>query len=106
METQQASASAPEKIFRVKSATASTDLGSAIAHAVREGNEVVLRAVGAGAINQAVKSVPIAKSFVASFGMHLLCDITFFHGQAQESSVGGPAQEKDILGVAIRVLPR
>lgn len=86
-----------EKVFRVKGSTASTDLASAIAHAVGAGHEVVLKAVGAGAINQAVKALPIAKSFVASFGTQLLFDANFFHGTAPEG---------EILGVAITVLRR
>lgn len=96
MDTQAPSSSDLEKIFRVKSSTASTDLGSAMAHAINDGHQVVMRAVGAGAINQAVKAIPIAKSFVASFGTQLLCDVNFFHGTAPEG---------DILGVAIRVFP-
>jgi stage V sporulation protein S len=88
---------AEEHIFRVRSSTPSTDLGSAIAHAVMDGREVVLRAVGAGAINQAVKALPIAKQFVVGFGVTLLFDANFFHGKAVEG---------EILGIAITVLRR
>ncbi|MGI5136331.1 MULTISPECIES: stage V sporulation protein S [unclassified Streptomyces] len=45
---------AKEKEFRVKSVTPPPELGTAIAHAIKSGNQVVLKAVGAGAINQAV----------------------------------------------------
>lgn len=94
----QATPTAPvEHIFRVRSSTPSTDLGSAIAHAVMDNREVVLRAVGAGAINQAIKALPIAKGFVVGFGVTLLFDANFFHGTAVEG---------EILGVAITVLKR
>ncbi|MBD0734099.1 hypothetical protein BGM09_01310 [Streptomyces sp. CBMA29] len=69
-------------------------MGSAIAHAVMDGRTVVLRAVGAGAINQAVKALPIAKGFVVGYGVRLYFDANFFHGQAVEG---------EILGIAISV---
>lgn len=84
-----------EKEFRVKSVTPPPELGSAIAHAIKSGNQVVLKAVGAGAINQAVKSIPIAQSFVSSFGTKLIEEITFFRSKTQEG---------EILGIAIRVM--
>lgn len=84
-----------EKEFRVKSVTPPPELGSAIAHAIKSGNQVVLKAVGASAINQAVKSIPIAQSFVSSFGTRLLEEITFFRSKTNEG---------EILGIAIRVM--
>lgn len=84
-----------EKEFRVKSVTPPPELGSAIAHAIKSGNQVVLKAVGAGAINQAVKAIPIAQSFVSSFGTRLLEEITFFRSTTPEG---------EILGIAIRVM--
>lgn len=84
-----------EKEFRVKSVTPPPELGSAIAHAVKSGHQVVLKAVGAGAINQAVKAIPIAQSFVSSFGTKLTEEITFFRSKTQEG---------EILGIAIRVM--
>ncbi|NIY68018.1 stage V sporulation protein S [Streptomyces malaysiensis] len=81
--------------FRVKSTTPPPELGSAIAHTVKAGKQVVLKAVGAGAINQAVKAIPIAQSFVSSFGTKLTEEITFFRSRAPEG---------EILGIAIRVI--
>lgn len=85
----------PEKVFRVKSTTSPPELGSAIAHAIADGRQVVLRAVGAGAVNQAVKSIPIAQSFVASYGTDLVQKIAFFKGHAREG---------ELVGVSIRVM--
>ncbi|MEU1552108.1 stage V sporulation protein S [Streptomyces scabiei] len=93
MQTQPAAVK--EKEFRVKSVTPPPELGSAIAHAIKSGNQVVLKAVGAGAINQAVKSIPIAQSFVSSFGTKLTEEITFFRSKTPEG---------EILGIAIRVM--
>jgi len=83
--------------FRVKSTTPPPELGSAIAHAIKSGDEIVLKAVGAGAINQAVKSIPIAQSFVSSFGTRLCEEITFFRSKTDEG---------EILGIAIHVMSR
>lgn len=87
---------ANEREFRVKSVTVPPDLGSAIAHAIRDGKHVILKAVGAGALNQAAKAVPIAQSFVASYGIDLVQKITFFNGTTPDG---------DIVGLAIRVFP-
>lgn len=93
MQTQSSAAS--EKEFRVKSTTPPPELGSAIAHAIKGGHQVVLKVVGAGAINQAVKSIPIAQSFVSSFGTSLTEEITFFRSTTPEG---------ELLGIAIRVM--
>ncbi|MEV6310027.1 stage V sporulation protein S [Streptomyces sp. NPDC051840] len=93
MQTQ--SRAVPEKEFRVKSTTPPPELGSAIAHAIKSGHQVVLKAVGAGAINQGVKAIPIAQSFVSSFGTSLTEEITFFRSTSPEG---------EILGIAIRVM--
>jgi stage V sporulation protein S len=58
----------------------------------------VLKAIGAGAINQAMKSIPIAKSFVASYGIRLLTDPVFFHGDVEDDG-----KTEKIQGLAIRV---
>jgi stage V sporulation protein S len=89
---------ATEKVFRVKSTTAPLDLGSAIAHAIYDGKQVVLRAVGAGAVNQAVKSIPVAQSFTASYGIDLIQRISFFHGQPRDGD-----KNTELVGITIRV---
>jgi stage V sporulation protein S len=48
-------------------------VASAIAHAIYDKKEVKLRAVGAGAVNQAVKAIAIARGYVAPRGMDLSC---------------------------------
>jgi len=81
-------------VFKVKASADPLKLGSAIAHTVSGGSNVVLRAIGAGAVNQAIKAIPIAKSFVAPYGIKLLADPVFFNGTTAEG---------DIQGLAIRV---
>ncbi len=61
----------PEEILRVSGGTSAHDLAAAISHGVYDGKRLVLRAIGAGAVNQAVKAVAIAQSFVGSRGLIL-----------------------------------
>lgn len=52
-------------------------LGSAIAHAVYDKTRVELRAIGAGAISQAVKAIAVARGYVAPQGIDLLVRVGF-----------------------------
>lgn len=62
-----------ETLLRVKSSSSAPNLASAIANNIYDGNTVVLRAIGAGAVNQAVKAVAIAQSYVGPRGKVLSC---------------------------------
>ena len=64
---------ADERILRVSASSPATSLAAAISHAIYDGKKVTLRAIGAGAVNQAVKSIAIAQSFVGQRGIVLLC---------------------------------
>jgi len=61
----------PEDVLRVKGSSNANSLASAISHAVYDGKKVTLRAVGAGAVNQAVKAIAIASGFCAQRGVAL-----------------------------------
>lgn len=61
-----------EAVLRVGAATPPQELAAAVAHACYEGRPPTLRAIGAGAVNQAVKALIIANQFVASRGMNLV----------------------------------
>ena len=60
------------KVLRVKGSTSSISLASTIAHSVYNNEPVLLRAIGAAAVNQAMKAVAIAQSYVGAKGMRLL----------------------------------
>jgi stage V sporulation protein S len=62
---------AEEQFLRVSAGSNPQSVASAIAHAIYDKREVKLRAVGAGAVNQAVKAIAIARGFVAPRGMDL-----------------------------------
>jgi stage V sporulation protein S len=62
-----------DEVLKVAASSPPGTLASAIAHAVYDNKPVTLRAVGAGAVNQAVKAIAIAQSYVAPRGIVLSC---------------------------------
>lgn len=61
-------------VLKISSKSNPNSVAGAIAASVLEGNKKIeLQAIGAGAINQAVKAIAIARSFVAPTGYDLLC---------------------------------
>jgi stage V sporulation protein S len=60
-------------VFRVSAGSDPTSLATAISRTLRTEQEVSARAVGAGAVNQAVKAIAIARGHVASAGKDLIC---------------------------------
>lgn len=60
-------------ILRVGAGSNTKAVASAIAHAVYEQRTVKIRAIGAGAVNQAVKSIAIARGYTAPRGIDLVC---------------------------------
>lgn len=61
------------EILKVSSKSNPNSVAGALAGVVREKNMVEIQAIGAGAINQAIKSIAIARGFVAPSGMDLVC---------------------------------
>lgn len=60
------------EVLKVSSKTQVAKLAGAIASFIREEGKVELQAVGAGAINQAVKAVAVARGFVIASGLELV----------------------------------
>ena len=58
---------------RVGAGSNPQSVASAVAHAIYEKREVKIRAVGAGAVNQAVKAIAIARGYTAPRGIDLVC---------------------------------
>ena len=48
-------------------------VAGALANVIRQNGEVEIQAIGAGALNQAVKAVAIARGFIAPSGKNLVC---------------------------------
>lgn len=61
------------EIIKVSSKSSPNSVAGALAGVLRERGNAKLMAIGAGAINQGVKAVAIARGFVAPSGMDLIC---------------------------------
>ena len=61
------------EILKVSSKSNPSKVAGAIANIFREKGGVELQTVGAGALNQAVKAIAIARGYVAPTGKDLIC---------------------------------
>lgn len=59
--------------IKVSSKSEASKVASAIARSLVEGKKVEAQAIGAGAVNQTVKAIAIARGFVAPSGINLSC---------------------------------
>lgn len=48
-------------------------VAGAIANAFKDKSKIEIQAIGAGALNQAIKAIAIARGFVAPTGKNLIC---------------------------------
>ncbi len=60
-------------IIKVSAASRTSAVAGAIAGVVREHNHADVQAIGAGAVNQAVKAVAIARGYLQEDGLHIVC---------------------------------
>ena len=60
-------------ILKVSSKSNPNSVAGALAGVLRASGSAEMQAVGAGALNQAVKAVAIARGFVAPHGLDLIC---------------------------------
>lgn len=61
------------EVLKVSNKSNPNSVAGAIAGIVKEQEKVELQAVGAGALNQAIKGIAIARGFVAPSGLDLIC---------------------------------
>ncbi len=61
------------EILKVSAKSAPNSVAGAIAGVIRDDGAVEVQAVGAGAANQAVKAIAIARGYVAPSGIDLIC---------------------------------
>lgn len=65
------------EFLKVSSKSSPASVAGAIAGMVKDGVPVNLQAVGAGAVNQAVKAIAIARGFLIPTGVDISCAPTF-----------------------------
>ena len=61
------------EILKVSATSQPKSVAGAMAAVLREKGAVEVQAVGAGAVNQAVKSIAIARGYVAPNGIDMVC---------------------------------
>jgi stage V sporulation protein S len=65
------------EVLKVSSKSNPNSVAGAMAGVVRQSGAVEVQVVGAGALNQAVKAIAIARGYVAPSGVDLICVPTF-----------------------------
>ena len=84
-------------MIRVAAQSRSTAVAGAIAGVIREQGQAEIQAIGAGAVNQAIKACAIARGFLALDGVDVVCIPTF-----ADVDIGG--QERTAIRICI--MPR
>jgi len=60
-------------ILKVASTSSPNKVAGALAGVLRESGRAELQAIGAGAVNQGIKAVAIARGYLAPSGVDLIC---------------------------------
>jgi len=60
-------------VLKVSAKSSPNAVAGALAGVLRENGHAEIQAVGAGALNQSIKAIAIARGFVAPSGMDLVC---------------------------------
>lgn len=71
-------------ILKVSANSRPTSVAGAIAGVIREKGSVEIQAVGAGAANQAIKSIAVARGYMAPSGVDLVCVPAFANIEIDE----------------------
>jgi stage V sporulation protein S len=82
------------EMIRVAARSKSTAVAGAIAGVVREHGRAEIQAIGAGAVNQALKAIAIATGFLALDGVDVVCIPTF-----ADVDIGG--QERTAIRITV-----
>lgn len=61
------------EILKVSSKSVPNSVAGALAEVIRTDKNAEIQAIGAGAINQAIKAIAIARGFLAPSGIELIC---------------------------------
>ena len=85
------------KLLKVSSRSKPNSVAGAIAGLIRTNDRVQVQTIGAGALNQAIKAVAIARGFIAPTGQELVC-IPFF----KDLEVNGEVRTAIVLTIESR----
>lgn len=65
------------EVLKVSSKSNPNSVAGALAGVIREKGSAEIQAIGAGALNQAIKSIAVVRGFVAPSGIDLVCIPSF-----------------------------
>lgn len=82
--------------LKVSSKSSPASVAGAIAGMVKDGVPVNMQAVGAGAVNQAIKAIAIARGFLIPVGLDISCAPTF-------SDIAIDGQSRTAIRIAVYV---
>jgi stage V sporulation protein S len=85
------------KLLKVSSNSKPNSVAGAIAGMIRTDSRVQVQTIGAGALNQAVKGIAIARGFIAPTGQELVC-VPFF----KDIEVNGEVKTAIVLAIESR----
>lgn len=71
-------------VIKVAGMSRSTAVAGAIAGVIREKGQVDVQAIGAGAVNQAIKAVIIARGYLEQDGIDIVCVPSFVEIDIEE----------------------
>ncbi len=83
--------------IKVSAKSRSTAVAGAIAGVIREHKHADVQAIGAGAVNQAIKAIAIARGYLQQDGLDIVCVPTFV-----EVDVSGEERTAVKLAVEVR----
>jgi stage V sporulation protein S len=85
------------KLLKVSSKSKPNSVAGAIAGIIRSDQKVQVQTIGAGALNQAIKGVAIARGFIAPTGQEIIC-VPFF----KDIEVNGETKTAIVLNIESR----
>lgn len=62
-----------EQVIKVSSKSNPNSVAGMIAAILKEKNKAEIQAIGAGAVNQAIKAIAVCRGYVAPMGYNLVC---------------------------------
>ena len=68
---------APIEVLRTAATSKPVSVAGAIAGVIRSQSRVEIHAIGAGAVNQAIKAIAISRGYLAPAGLDLVCIPSF-----------------------------
>jgi stage V sporulation protein S len=71
-------------VIKVSARSRTAAVAGAIAGVMREVSRAEVQAIGAGAVNQALKAIVIAKGYLAEEGVDIICDPSFVEVQIDD----------------------